>query len=455
VEVVVWLGLLALTVLGIGVLTGFGSAVDGSPPPFGPTWRLPRSPADAVIGGTTAAGLAAAAIAVLALVAGRSRAGRDLLALPRWPVLLAGAYVTAVGWTLTLAYAGGHGLAGALGPDRGGVPGDRGAARGQFGDIAAVAADPTAFVRRFTAEAARLSYPARTHPPGATLLLWLLSRAGLRSADALGLAVTAVGCAVVPLVAISARSLCHETAARRLIPVLALAPWSLWTAGCVDGVAAALTAAAVTLGVIGSEPRRRAGWAVAAGLMLGVTTLVSYGTAWLGVAVAATYFARRRPLLNMITGLSLLVPLMLARLAGFVWPDGLRVAQHAEAATRLGGDSPTERWLVRLVVAIAVVLVAGGPIFVRSARRIRMTPGWPFLVGAVPIVAFTVLFGLAGPDTARAWLPAYPWLAVAALAPVPRPPGPGDTTSAGEPPVALVAVGAVTALAVAVFTVSA
>ena len=39
-----------------------------------------------------------------------------------------------------------------------------------------------------------------------------------------------------------------------------------------------------------------------------------------------------------------------------------------------------------------------------------MTPGWPFLVGAVPIVAFTVLFGLAGPDTARAWLPAYPWL---------------------------------------------
>jgi len=271
---------------------------------------------------------------------------------------------------------------------------------------------------------------------------------------ALGLVVTAVGAAVVPLAAIAVRSLCHETAARRLVPVLALAPWSLWSAGCVDGVAAALTAAAVTLGVVGSEPGRRTGWAVGAGLVLGATTLVSYGTAWLGVAVAATYFVRRRPLLNMITGLSLLVPLILARLAGFSWPDGLRVAQHAEAASRLGGED-AGRWLVRLVIAVAVLLVAGGPIFIRSARRIRMTPGWPFLVGAVPIVAFTVLFGLAGPDTARAWLPAYPWLAAAALAPVPRPPRPGDTTAAGDPPVALVAVGAVTALAVAVFTASA
>ena len=79
----------------------------------------------------------------------------------------------------------------------------------------------------------------------------------------------------------------------------------------------------------------------------------------------------------------------------------------------------------------------------RSARRLRNTPGWPFLVGAGMAVAFSVLFGLARGGAEAAWLPFFPWLTVAAVAPTEQA---GPTRPS---PLLLVAVGALVAIVVA------
>ena len=70
-----------------------------------------------------------------------------------------------------------------------------------------------------------------------------------------------------------------------------------------------LAAGFVTLGVVGSEPGRSPVWALGSGLVLGCDALLNYAVAWLGVSVVAVYFVRRRPLLNVFTGVGALVPL--------------------------------------------------------------------------------------------------------------------------------------------------
>jgi len=93
-------------------------------------------------------------------------------------------------------------------------------------------------------------------------------------------------------------------------------------------------------------------------------------------------------------------------------------------------------------ISLVVLLLAAGPPLVRSLRRLRNTPGWPFLVGAGVAVAFSLLAGLARGGAEAAWLPFVPWLTVAAVAPE-RQGGPTPPA-----PLLLVAVGAVTAVVV-------
>ncbi|WP_238441242.1 hypothetical protein [Frankia sp. AgW1.1] len=277
-------------------------------------------------------------------------------------------------------------------------------------------------------------------PPGPELLVWVLARVGLHGGLAVGLAFTALGALVVPLVALAVRSLCHEPAARRLLPVLVFAPWAPFAVASRDAVTAAVAPPALAVGVAGCERGRRAWWALGAGLLLGVAGLFSFPAMWLGVAVAAAYFVRRRPLLNVITGVGALLPLFALRLAGYSWPDGL-----ARAGTGLF-DHAALAWLVPDLLA---VLLCCGPVLVRAARRIAMTPGWPFLVGATAAALFALLDGLASGGVVTSWLPLFPWLVVAALAPRPRPALPGDTSSAGAVPYGLVGAGAALAVVLA------
>jgi hypothetical protein len=309
-------------------------------------------------------------------------------------------------------------------------------------DVPGVGDSALDYLSGYTGDAEDLSNAARGHPPGPVLLLWLLQRIGLSEPLTLGLLITAVGALVTPLVLVAVRGVCGELAARHLAPVLILAPYAVWISVSVDVIVAVLGAAVVVMGVRASAPGRTglraAGWALAGGVTLGVAALFSYAAPWLGLSAVCLYFARRRAFLNIATGVGALVPVLAAEAAGFSWIDGLLVARD-DYVTRVEPNRSVVAWSF---ISIVVLLLAAGPALVRSAGRLRNTPGWPFLVGAGSAVLFSLLAGLARGGAEAAWLPYFPWLLVAAIAP---------PEQGGEPaptPRLLVAVGALTAIVV-------
>jgi hypothetical protein len=334
----------------------------------------------------------AVALAVLAAVRG------GIVERLGWRRLLLASYGAALAWSLALALVdGGNGLA---------FPVANG---GEYlRDLPAVGASPASFVRHFVANAPHYSVATRTHPPAPVLLLWALRRVGVTRPSTIGLVVTALGCVTVPAVAVAMRSLCGERAARRLLPVLVLAPYAVWVAVSMDGVTAALCAVFVALGVVATEPGRSWRWAVAAGLALGVAALFSYAAGWIAATLLVVCFVRRRATTIALAGVGALVPLALARAAGFVWPDGLTVAQM-DWSLRVG---PHRSWLLWAFLDVVVLVVACGPHVVTAARRVRLTPGWPFLVGALLSVGFAIGSGLARGEVERSFLPFFPWLLV-------------------------------------------
>jgi hypothetical protein len=309
-------------------------------------------------------------------------------------------------------------------------------------DVPRVGQSPLAYLHTFTADVSQNSVAARGHPPGPVLLLWCLHRLGLTDRATLGLLIAVLGSLVTPLVLSAVRGVCGDLAARRYAPVLILAPYAVWVAVSVDVVVAVLGAAMVAMGVRASAHERTGwragGWALASGVTLGLAALFSYAAPWLGLSVVCLYFARRRAFLNVATGLGALLPVLAAQLCGFTWLDGLLVAR-ADYAARVEPHRSALWWGA---IGVVVLVLAAGPPLVRSARRIRNTPGWPFLVGAGVAVAFSVFAGLARGGAEAAWLPFFPWLTVAAVAP--------DTQGGETPrsPLLLVGVGALTAIVV-------
>jgi len=404
---------LALTLIAASTSDRLGTAS----PPFLGRYELQVS----------AGSLLAPAVAGAGLLAVAARLHERL----PWRVLLLASYAASLCWALALALADGtDGIAGPLAhPDEYAV------------DVPAVTSrGPGGFLRSFVADNASWSVATRQHPPGPVLLLWALSSAGVRGPLAVGLLLTAVGALAVPLAAGAVRSLCGQSEARALVPVLALAPYAVWMAVSLDAVVLALGAALVAAGVRASTRSGwgAVGWAGGCGLLLGLAALFSYSAPWLGVSVICVYFVRRRPLLNVVTGAGALLPLAGAAVAGFSWTDGLTAAQ-ADFSVRV---EPYRSALLWGLLSVLVLLIACGPAVLASARKVRATPGWPFLVGAALGVGFAVGAGLARGEVEHSWLPFFPWLLVAAVAPD-RPGGPPVPT-----PLLLVAVGTLVAIVV-------
>jgi methylthioxylose transferase len=354
----------------------------------------------------------------------------------RWPVLLLVAYAAALWWALSLALVdGGNGFAGPIDSPR-----------EYLRDVPAVGSHPGHFLSTFITQAPHYSVATRTHPPGPVLLLWLLGKLGVHRPEVIGILLTVLACAYVPLLAVGVRSLCHETAARRLLPILVLAPYAVWLAVSMDAIVLLIAAAFVTLGVLGSEPRRTPLWAFGSGLLLGCDALLNYAVAWLGVSLIAVYFVRRRPLLNAITAIGALLPLGLARAYGFNWASGLSLAQH-DFSVRVG---PNRSWLLWAFLDLLLLLIACGPAIIRAMRRLHLTPGWPFVVGAGLAVIFAIVSGLSRGEVERSWLAFYPFLLIPAVAPAVRPPqgGAAPGLDAGPVPFWGIAVGAVGAIVV-------
>jgi hypothetical protein len=372
--------------------------------------------------------LLAPAVAVGVLIA----AARGWWERATWAATQLSAYGAALAWALALALVdGASGLTAALGsPEE------------YLTDLADVGDDPAAYLAWFTSDPLAHSVATRGHPPGPVLLLWTLAKIGVTDQVLLGLLVTALGALTVPLVLAAVRDSCGEIAARRYVPILALAPYAVWVAVSMDAIVAVLGAALVLAGVRASRRQSRGwsatGWALAAGLLTGVAALFSYAAPWLGLSVVCLYFARRRPALIIITGAGALLPLLAAQAFGFRWVEGLVMA-HADYTNRIEPYRSAGWWGG---ISLVALVLATGPALVASARKARNTPGWPFLAGAGAAVVFSIVAGLARGGVEHAWLAFFPWLTIAAVAPE-RQAGP-----AAPSPLLLAALGAVVAVVV-------
>lgn len=406
-DALTWTAVVLLGLIVSAVFVGLGLHLGTASAPFTGAYRTK------VVAGS----VLAPAVAVVVLQAVRRGVHERL----GWPALLVGGWLAALLWSLALAVVdGGNGLARPVADPT------------EYLVDARALQHPVEFVRTFVGQSLQHTVATRQHPPGPVLLLWAIRPLGLVRPTAIGLAITVVGALVVPLVAISVRPVCGELAARRLVPILALAPWAVWTAVSMDAVTSTLCAASICCGVQAGVPHRSRWWAAAAGLLLGVAALFSYSAVWLAATLIAVWFIRRRPVLNVIAGSAALVPLGLARVAGFVWPDGLSAAQ-VDFSTRIG---PHRSWVLWAPLDLLILVIACGPALVPAIRRSRLTPGWPFVVGAALGVGFALLSGLSRGEVERSWLPFFPWLLVPAVAPVVPNGQPGRT------PVLLVGLGA-------------
>jgi methylthioxylose transferase len=325
----------------------------------------------------------------------------------RWGVLVWVTYVVAFAWAIALALVdGAAGLTRSLLDPSNYAP-----------DVATVGNHPAHYIATYTSNIASHSIAARGHPPGPVLLLWAFERIGVRDQLTLALFLTALGTLTIPLVLYCVHSVCGEVTARRYAPVLVLAPYAIWVAVSMNAVVAMLGAAMCAAGVFASARGRRGVVALAssivAGLLIGFAAMFSYDVVWLGLSVVLLYFARRRGSLNIGTGIGVLLPIILAGRLGFDWLAGLAAA-NSDFAARIEPFRSAPWWAVLSVVAL--ILAAGPPLYA-SARKLRNTPAWPFLIGSAVAVLFSVFAGLARGGVEAAWLPFFPWLTVAAVAP--------------------------------------
>ncbi len=258
-------------------------------------------------------------------------------------------------------------------------------------------------------------YPThvRGHPPGLVVGLWAADQIGLDPVE-VNLALVLLGwAAAVAAGLVAARDVAGEPAARRMAPLLALAPGAIWAGTSPDAFFAGVTGAAVAALVLatGREGRRADVTAAAGGVLVGVSLLLSYATGPV-LAVPVTVALVRRRLRPLVVGAAAaLAVLLVAGLAGFWWPAGL-LATREEYHDGLSQLRPLRYFVVGNLAAVAVAVgpALGGGV-ANLVRRLR--PG-ALVVGALVGVAAADLSGLSKGETERIWLVFVPWLAGAA-----------------------------------------
>jgi hypothetical protein len=235
-----------------------------------------------------------------------------------------------------------------------------------------------------------------------------------------GLAITvvAISCLAVPLTLVAVKSVAGPVAARALSPVVILGPWAAWTTLGIDGISAAACAAVLACGAVVSERKVRgadAFWgAAAAGALLGIAALLSYGAAWFAVSLLCIFFARRRSSQILVAAAATLAVLGLAATLGNSWPYGL-VDTYNAAIGEIAAH-PGQLWWLALMPAL--VCVACGPAIIESLRRFGSSTAWPLMIGPLLALMIAPLSGSNPEQPEYGWIALCPWLIVAATAPI-------------------------------------
>jgi hypothetical protein len=336
--------------------------------------------------------------------------GPGVAARVRWRVLPAVAGLATVCWTLALGVA--DGASAVTRPL---------ATRHEYEPFAARIDDLGGLLRHFARDLGAYPVHVQGHPPGPVVLAWLLDRVGLGGAGWLAaLAIAGWGTAAAAAL-VAVRTVAGDRIARRAAPALVVLPAAVWAGTSADALFAGLVATGVALAAV-AAPRSSRGGAVAAGVVLGVGLLFSYGAVLIVAAAAVvttvagrTAPAGRRARLLVPLGAGVLLPLGLAGvIAGFWWTEGLRAAGHAYWSG-IGGQRPGG--YLTLVGNPAALALATGPavavglasVLTEADRSARLLPC--AMLGAALVAD---LSQMSRGEVERIWLPFVPWLALAA-----------------------------------------
>lgn len=325
-----------------------------------------------------------------------------------WRWLLALALVAAFAWLVAANMWRGGGL------DRLAAP--LGSPQDYQGDLAAFSG-PLDTLAHYTERLPLLGTHNRGHPPGPLIAFEVLRALGIVDLRAVAILVCLAGASVVVPVAAVLRRVGGEDRARRLLPLLVLAPYVLWLGVSFDSVFCAAAAWTAFLWLHASRSRRLL--QAATGVCFGVMLMLSYGLAPFALVLLSLRRDRRSVCLAACGVAAVLVA---AWAAGFAWPAGLAATNVEYQATyHLQGGRPGWYWWLGDLGALAI---ATGPAVALSAgRAIRglrlrdpgITP-WAPTLAAAAAVAFMVVSGLTKAEVERIWLPYMPWLLLAAPA---------------------------------------
>jgi methylthioxylose transferase len=341
--------------------------------------------------------------------------GPRLAATLPWPRLLLAALVGSASWAVTLAAA--------AGPAAIAEPLTRhGEYLSEVDRVTSLGLGP--YLDNFTRfivgspDAPQWATHVGGHPPLPTLLFAVLARAGLGGPGwAAALCITVGSCAG-PAVLATLRTIAGETGARRAAVFVVFAPIALWVATSADAIFAGVAAAGVCA-LAYSGGRRFPGTCLLAftgGLALGTCLMLSYGLVLLApIAAAAVLLASRRwserITVLFIAAFAAIAVLAAFAIAGFWWPDGLRLA--SERVTNGPGwqDRPAVYFLfanpAAVAIAVGPAVVAALPLLGRFRWSNRLAA---LAVAALLAVTIAVASNLSKGEVERIYLPFMVWL---------------------------------------------
>ncbi len=355
----------------------------------------------------------------------------------RWRSLMLASYAGALGWMLALALVDGEsGIARVLGN-----PYEYLMTAREIDDVPAMLGEFTARIP-YAAEDNWVTHVAG-HPPGALLFFVLLVALGLGGDLAAGLVVTAVAAATTLAVLDTLRTLGAEDLARRVAPLLVLAPAAVWMAVSADALFAATAAwglAALARSAVAARDSRGswAAWGALAGLLLGCCVMFSYGLPLLGPLALAVLAAAggRRAWLALPVAAAAASAVVLAYVPfGFeLWSAYPVLRERYWDGT--AAERPFAYWgwgnLAALLLTAGPVLAAGlahaGALVRARGPRDLLRPGVArvgaatdqlrvavLLVGAAAAaIVVADLSRMSKAETERIWLPFVPWLLISA-----------------------------------------
>lgn len=273
------------------------------------------------------------------------------------------------------------------------------------------------FVRNYVAivHTGRIAVHVRGHPPGMVIVLAAMRALGLGTTKWFALLIVIGGAIAMGAAAVTLHTLAGVDIARRALPFLALSPAAIWIVSSPDAFFAAIVglalmaiAFAVTRGGQGLAAWR---WAIAAGLALGASMMLSYGLTLVAIPIAVIVLAYRK--------YSLLVPVAVAAAMvvigfvpfGFWWLDGLRETRHQY----LIGISSHRPWWYFIIANVAAFSVSIGPMTWLAIAWMRKRGHVLFVVAVLGAVAAADISGMSKAEVERIWLPfAIPLLAAGA-----------------------------------------